>query len=125
MTNRRGVVARISADLFVACLVPLALVAASRSENLAWPIGSLSALLLAVGVAAYLEPSAKLVWTHPLVIMSPEVVALPVVLLACHGHGCAGLAAVLMVVNLFTLLLVGLSYAIFYLKRRIMRSDRD
>ena len=55
-------------------------------------------------------------------IMSPELFALPVAFLTCHGHGCAGLIAVLILANLFTFLLVGLSFAVFYVKRRIVRS---
>jgi len=69
-----------------------------------------------------LEQSAKKVWIHPLVMMSPEVIALPAALLSCHGHGCAGVIAVLILANLFTLVLLGLSFAVFYVRRRLVRS---
>ena len=53
MTNRRGVIFRILADLFVAYFVTLVLIAVSRSGSGAWVIGAISVLLLAVGVARY------------------------------------------------------------------------
>ena len=122
MTNRRGVIFRILADLFVACLVTLSLIAASHSGSGAWFVGAVSVLLLAAGVAGYLEQSAKRVWIHPLVIMAPELIALPVAILTCRGHGCVGGIVFLILVNLFALLLVGLSYAVFYIRRRMARS---
>src|SRR5258708_36862557 len=114
MTKRRGVIFRILADLFVAYFVTLSLIAASRSGSGsgAWLVGAISALLLAAGVAGYLEQSAKKVWIHPLVIMAPEVIALPVALLTCRGHGCTGMIAILIIANLFTLVLLGLSFAV-------------
>ena len=123
MTKGGGTVVRILADLFVACFVPLAIFASSRtvSANGALAIGVFGAQLIAVGVMACLEPSAKMVWIHPLVIMLPEFVALPVAILTCRGHGCVGGIVMLILVNLFTLLLVGLSYAVFYIRRRIVR----
>ena len=57
MTNRRGVIFRILADLFVACLVTLSLIAASHSGSGAWFVGAVSVLLLAAGVAGYLLSS--------------------------------------------------------------------
>jgi len=125
MTNGRGIVFRILADAFVACFVSLAFMAASRSNNDPLRIGALGAQLLAVGVMAYLEPSAKKVWIHPLVIMLPELIVLPAVVLTCRGHGCAGMFVFLILVYLCTLLLVGLSFGIFYVKRRIVRSGRE
>jgi len=124
MTNAGGTVVRISADLFVACLVPLCIFASSRtgSANGALVIGVLGTQLIAVGVMACLEPSAKMVWIHPLVIMLPELIALPVAILTCRGHGCVGGIVMLILVNLFTLVLVGLSYAVFYVRRRTARS---
>ena len=122
MTNRRGVIFRILADLFVACFVTLSLIAASHSGSGAWFVGAICVLLLAVGVAGYLEQSAKRVWIHPLVIMAPELIALPVVFLSCQGHGCAGVIAILILANLFTLVLLGLSFAVFYVRRRLVRS---
>jgi hypothetical protein len=120
MRNWRGVIFRILADLFVAYFVTLSLIAASRSGSGAWLVGAISGLVLAAGVAGYLEQSAKKVWIHPLVMMSPEVIALPAALLGCHGHGCAGVIAVLILANLFALVLLGLSFAVFYVRRRLV-----
>jgi len=127
MTNWRGDVVRIFADLFVASLVLLYIFASSRigSANGAVVIGVLGAQLIAVGVMACLEPSAKMVWIHPLVIMLPELIALPVAILTCRGHGCVGGIVMLILVNLITLLLVGLSYAVFYIRRRMARSGGE
>src|SRR5258708_23626465 len=116
MTNWRGVIFRILADLFVAYFVTLSLIAASRTGSGAWLVGAISALVLAVGVAGYLEQSAKRVWIHPILMMSPEGIALPVALLSCHGHGCAGMIAVLILAHLFTLVLLVLSFAVLYLR---------
>ena len=55
-------------------------------------------------------------------MMSPEVIALPAALLSCQGHGCAGVIAVLILANLFTLVLLGLSFAVFYVRHRLVRS---
>ena len=127
MTKRRSVVVRILADLFVACLVPLYMFASSRtgSANGALAIGVLGAQLIAVGVMACLEPSAKMVWIHPLVIMLPELIALPVAILTCRGHGCVGGIVMLILANLITILLVGLSYAVFYIRRRMAPSGGE
>jgi hypothetical protein len=125
MTNGGGTVRRILADLFVACLVPLYFALPVREEAGAFVIALLAAQLIAVGVMACLEPSAKMVWIHPLVIMLPELIALPVAILTCRGHGCVGGIVMLILVNLFTLLLVGLSYAVFYVRRRIARSGGE
>jgi len=89
MTNGGGTVVRILADLFVACLVPLYIFASTRtgSANGALVIAVLAAQLIAVGVMACLEPSAKMVWIHPLVIMLPELIALPVAILTAAATG--------------------------------------
>jgi hypothetical protein len=107
--------------------VPLYIFASSRtgSANGALVIAVLGAQLIAVGVMACLETSAKMVWIHPLVIMLPELIALPVAILTCRGHGCVGGIVMLILVNLFTLLLVGLSYAVFYVRRRMARSGGE
>jgi hypothetical protein len=54
MTKGSGTVVRILADLFVACLAPLAIFASSRtgSANGALAIGVFGAQLIAVGVMA-------------------------------------------------------------------------
>jgi hypothetical protein len=124
VTNRRGFVIRLLADLFVACFVPLVFLVASRGDNDPLRIGALGAQLLAVGVMAYLEPAAKKAWIHPLVILSPELIVLPAGALTCRGHGCAGMFVFAILAYLLALLLVGLSYAVLYIKRRIARSGR-
>ena len=122
MINRRGLIFRILGDLFVGCIALGALVGASHSTNGATFIAALGAVLLAAAVAGYLEPSAKRVWIHPLLIMSPEIIALPLALLTCHGFECGGVIGFLIFANLFTLGLVGLSFAVFYVRRWITRS---
>jgi hypothetical protein len=123
MTNQRGIIFRILADLFVAFFASLAFFIVSHSGNGAALIGIIGALLFAAGLAGYREPSAKHLWIHPLVMMSPELIALPVAALGCHGHGCAGVIAFLIATNLFTLVLLGLSFAVFYVRRRLARSE--
>src|SRR6476660_9928952 len=102
MTNRRGFIFRILGDLFVSCVALGALVGASHSTNGATLIAALGVVLLGAAVAGYLEPSAKRVWIHPLLIMSPELIALPVALLTCHGFECGGIIGFLIFANLFT-----------------------
>jgi hypothetical protein len=122
MTGRRGFVVRLLADLCVACLVVLAFFVASRSNNDPLRIAALVVQFLAVGVAAYLEDSAKKVWIHPLVILLPELIALPAGVLLCKGHGCAGMFVFAVLAYFVALLMVGLSYAVFHIRRRILRS---
>jgi hypothetical protein len=123
MKNQRGFISRIIGDLVVGCTTLGAFVAASHWENGATFIAILCAVLLAVAVAGYLEPSAKRVWIHPLLIMWPEIIALPVAVLTCRGFECGGMIGFLIFVNLFTLGLVGLSFAVFYVRRWITRSS--
>jgi hypothetical protein len=123
MTKRRGLILRILADLLVACFALGAFVGASKSTNGALLIAVLGGLLLAAGAGGYLEPSAKRVWIHPLVIMSPELIALAFALLTCHGFECEGMVGFLIVASLFTLVLVGLAFAAFYVRRWVTRSS--
>jgi len=113
MTNRRGLFFRMLGDLFVGCIALGAVVGASHSTNGAIFFAPLGAVLLAAAVAGYLEPSEKRVWIHPLLIMSPEVIALPLAFLTCHGFECGGMIGFLIFANLFTLGLVGLSFSVF------------
>jgi hypothetical protein len=109
MTNRRSLIFRILADLLVAFFALFAFVAPSHSKNGAWLIAALVALLLAAGAAGYLEPSAKRIWIHPLLIMSPEFIALPIFIFTCHGFECGGMSGILIFAGLFALVLVALS----------------
>jgi hypothetical protein len=86
-------------------------------------IAALGVVLLAAAVAGYLEPSSKRVWIHSLLIMAPEIIALPIAILTCHGFECGGMIGFLILANLFTLGLVGLSFAVFYVRHRITRSS--
>ena len=70
------------------------------------------------GSQGYFEPSAKRVWCHALLIMWPEVLALPVALMTCKGHGCAGFVAFLFLASLFTLILMAASFGAFFIRRR-------
>ena len=45
-------------------------------------------VLIAAILVGYFEPFAKRVWIHALLLMLPELVALPVAILTCKGHGC-------------------------------------
>jgi len=121
--NRRSLIFRILGDLFVGCIALGALVGASHTTNGATLIAVLGAVLLATAVSGYMEPSAKRVWIHPLLIMSPEIIALPFALLTCRGFECGGMIGFLIFANLFTLGLVVLSFAVFYARRWIARSS--
>lgn len=123
MKNRRGLTFRILADLFVGCIALGTLVGASHSTNGVMFVVVLGGVLFAAAVAGYLEPSARRVWIHPLLMMSPEIVALPFALLTCHGFECGGVIGFLIFANLFTLGLVGLSFAVFYVRRWTARSS--
>src|SRR5260370_41424868 len=121
MSDRRSLALRIVADLVVACLGTASFIIASHGST-AWFIETIGGLLLWVVAAACLEPSAKMVWVHPLLIMLPELVALPAISLTCHGFECAGIIAFLVLASVSSILLVGISFAVFYIRRWIMRS---
>jgi hypothetical protein len=123
MIHRANFGFRVLADLFVGVSAVVAFVFASHRTNGAWLIAIFVVLLLAAGMSGYLEPSAKRVWVHAFIIMSPELIALPCVLLTCRGFECAGIAAFLGVASLFTFVLVALSFAAFFIRRRISRSS--
>lgn len=122
MTNRRGFVFRILADLLFSGLAVLAFVGASHSTNGMGLIVAFGAVFLAAAVAAWMEPSAKRVFIHPVLIMLPELIALPAAALTCHGFECGGIIAFLILAGLFTFILVGVSFATFYLKRWFLRT---
>ena len=123
MIKNRGLGFRILADILVACAALGAVVGASRSPNGAWLVVILGGLLLAAVLAGYREPFARRVWIHPLVIMSPVLIALPVALLTCRGFECGGIIGFLMAASLFTLVLLGGAFVAFYVGRRITRPD--
>jgi hypothetical protein len=53
-----------------------------------------------------------------LLIMWPELLALPVALMTCKGYGCAGFVAFLFLASLFTLILMAVSFGAFFIRRR-------
>lgn len=119
MKTRSGLARRMLIDL-LAGLSAAALVAALGwlGAGSAWAIPALCVLLIAAGAGGYREPSARRVWIHPLVIMSPALVAATCAALTCRGFECGGVAGLVAGAVLFTLVLVGLSYAAFYARRR-------
>jgi hypothetical protein len=123
MTNRRSLIIRLLADLIIGCIVLGAIVRASHSTNGAAFIAALGTVVLAAVVAGYLEPSAKWVWIHPLLIMAPELIALPIAFFTCRGFECGGVIGFLIFASLFTIVLEGLSFAAFYVTRRVTRPN--
>jgi hypothetical protein len=108
------------ADLVVGIAAVGGFIAASKNGETAgyWLIAVACVLLISAIMAGYFEPSAKRVWCHALLIMCPELLALPVVLITCKGHGCAGFVAFLFLASLFTLILMAASFGAFFIRRR-------
>ena len=100
---------RLLADLIIGCIVLGATVRASHSTNGAAFVAALGTVVLAAVVAGYLERSAKWAWIHPLLIMAPELIALPAAFFTCHGFECGGVIGFLIFASLFTIVLEGLS----------------
>jgi len=119
MTSRGSLILRMLADVLAGVLAIVGFVFASHTPNGVWFIAIFSAVFLASGAAGYMETSAKRVWIHAPLIMSPELIALPIVLLTCHGFECAGFIGFAVFASLFTLILVPVSLAGFYIRRRI------
>jgi hypothetical protein len=120
MTNRGHFRSRMLADLAVGIFV-VALVAIVGRHNgnrgLAIPI--LCILPLAASVAGDLEPSATRVWVHALVIISPALAVVFGAAVTCRGFECGGLVGLVAAALIFAVLLLVLSFAVFYLRRRI------
>jgi hypothetical protein len=93
-----------------------------------WAIPAPCILLIAACAAGWMEPSGRSVWIHTLVIMSPELVALACATLICEATAgplrfeCAWLVIFLALALLFTLALVGLSFAAFLIRRWATRA---
>ena len=122
-----GLGPRIAADLLTGIVATGGFVLASRCSNSgpAWIFISAGVLLLLAAVlAGYHEPSAKRVWIHPPLIMSPELSALPAAYFTCKGFECAGVIAFLMLASLFAGVLIVFSYVGFALKRRALAATR-
>jgi hypothetical protein len=115
---------RAAADVLVGVAAVAGFVFASRNGNAAGAILLATVcvgLLISAGIAGYWEPSPKWVWLHPLLIMSPELIALPVVLLTCKGFECGGLIGFLIMASLFTAVLIVFSVVGFLFRRRTGR----
>ena len=108
---------RLLADLLVGLAAAAGFIVASHHEPGVEALAVVLILVAAAGLAGHLEPSAKRVWIHPLVIMSPELLVLPVAVLTCKGFECAGLIAFLTVASLFAFVLIGVSFAAFFVRR--------
>jgi hypothetical protein len=121
MTNRRSLLLRILADAVVSMAAIAGFFLASHSTRPAWLIAIGIGLIVAAAVSGYLEPSGKTVWIHAPIIMAPELIALPFAFATCRGFECAGITAFLFMAGLFTLVLVGISYCAFFIRRRITR----
>src|ERR1700752_3319983 len=118
-----GLGPRIAADLLTGIVATGGFVLASRCSNsgAAWIFISAGVLLLLAAVlAGYHEPSAKRVWIHAPLMMSPELIALPAAYFTCKGFECAGVIAFLMLASLFAGVLIVFSYVGFALKRRVL-----
>jgi hypothetical protein len=76
-------------------------------------------LLIFAVIAGFCEPFLKRVWVHALLIMSPELIALPVVSLSCRGFECAGGIAFLMMASLFTVGLIAFSFVGFAVRAKL------
>ena len=108
------------ADLVVGIAAVGGFIAASKNGETAgyWLIAVAFGLLMSAIMAGYFEPSAKRVWFHALLIMWPELLAFPVALMTCKGHGCAGFVAFLFLASLFTLILMAASFGAFFIRCR-------
>jgi len=83
-----------------------------------WLIAIPCSVSIAAILAGYFEPVAKRVWIHALLLLLPELVALPVAVLTCKGHGCVASIVLLAVAIPSTLVLIAISYAAFFIRRR-------
>jgi hypothetical protein len=78
-----------------------------------------SVLAIAATLMGYAESSAKWAWVHGPLMMTVEILGLPLAALTCRSFECAGVIAFLIVANIFALVLIFLSYAGFFLRRRL------
>jgi hypothetical protein len=76
-------------------------------------------LLVLAAIAGFCEPFLKRVWIHAVLIMSPELIALPVVSLSCRGFECAGAIVFLMAASFFTVGLIAFSFVGFTVRAKL------
>ena len=121
MTDRHKFIVRLLADFLSGIGAVFALVFASHDASGRSLVAVPIILIGTASGAGYFEPFAKRVWIHALVMMCIELIALPCMLLTCHSFECGGMIAALVIENLAIPVLVGLSYAAFFMRRRIDR----
>ena len=111
---------RALAALLVGSSAPGSILAASHygASPGYWLFAIPCSVLIAAILAGYFEPFAKRVWIHALLLMLPELVALPVVVLTCKGHGCVASIVFLAVAIPSTFVLIAVSYAAFFIRRK-------
>ena len=83
-----------------------------------WLIPIPCGILIAAILAGYYEPFAKRVWIYALLLMLPELVAFPIAILTCKGHGCVATYVLLAAAIAATSILVAVSYAAFFIRRK-------
>jgi hypothetical protein len=108
------------AGIFVITLVA---VAGKLNANRVWAIPILCILPLAAGMAGFREPLAKRVWIHPLVITLPGLAVVSAGAVTCRGFECGAMVGILAAAIVFMFILVGLSFAVYFIRRWVVRSD--
>ncbi len=83
-----------------------------------WLIAIPCSILIAAILAGYFEPLAKRVWIHASLLTLPELVAFPIAILTCRGHGCVATIVLLAAAVLSTFVLMAVSYAAFFIRRK-------
>ena len=86
-------------------------------------ISTCALLLVLAAAAGFCEPSLKRVWIHALLIMSPELIAFPVVSLSCRGFECAGAIAFLMLASFFAVGLIPASFLGFAIRAKLCEAQ--
>lgn len=122
--NRGTFRSRILGDVLVGIsVIVLVAVAGKLNANRVWAVPILCTLPLAAGVAGYREPLANRVWIHPLVITLPGLAMVSAGFVTCRGFECGAMVGILAAAIIFTLILVVLSFAVFFLRRWVVRSN--
>lgn len=75
-------------------------------------------ILVTAILAGYHEPFAKRVWIYALLLTLPELVAFPIAILTCKGHGCVATYGLLAAAIAVTFVLIAVSYATFFIRRK-------
>lgn len=75
-------------------------------------------ILVTAILAGYYEPLAKRVWIYAPLLTLPELVAFPIAILTCKGHGCVATYVLLAAAIGATFVLIAVSYAAFFIRRK-------